>query len=204
MAPTPSTPLRTPPISPHATYTPSGLWVPTLPASPPIHPQWPNTPKSPQCPHIPPIPLLAPKYLHSLLAPNTPLTPLMAPTPLKVPNVPICHWYPFWPWVPTLLASPQCTPSLPDTPYTPSFQLSSLCNWPFSTQLKCSFSIIIIFNCCHFATDHSHAVKMLVLCLFVEMTKFKSYLSSYHPMQKASNWKSGLVCYWLQFSIDHL
>ena len=32
----------------------------------------------------------------------------------------------------------------------------------------------------------------LVLSLFVEMTKFKSYLSSYHPMQKASNWKSGL------------
>ena len=30
------------------------------------------------------------------------------------------------------------------------------------------------------------------LFLFVEMTKFNSYLSSYHPMQKASNCKSGL------------
>ena len=59
-------------------------------------------------------------------------------------------------------------------------------------QLKCSFSIVVIFNCCHFATDHPHAVKTLVVSLFVQMMKFKSYLSSYHPMQKASNWKSGL------------
>ena len=59
-------------------------------------------------------------------------------------------------------------------------------------QLKCSFSIVIIFNCCHFATDHPHTVKTLILSLFVQMTKFKSYLSSYHPMQKASNWESGL------------
>ena len=29
------------------------------------------------------------------------------------------------------------------------------------------------------------AVKKLILLLFVETTKFKSYLSSYHPMQKA-------------------
>ena len=29
-------------------------------------------------------------------------------------------------------------------------------------QLKHSFSIIVIFNCCHFATDCLHAVKMLV------------------------------------------
>ena len=30
-------------------------------------------------------------------------------------------------------------------------------------QLKCSFSIIIVFNCCHFATDHLHAVQMLII-----------------------------------------
>ena len=59
-------------------------------------------------------------------------------------------------------------------------------------QLKCSFSIVIIFNCCHFATDHPHAVKTLIVSLFVQVTKFKSYMSSYHPMQKVSNWKSGL------------
>ena len=59
-------------------------------------------------------------------------------------------------------------------------------------QLKCSFSIFIMLNCCHFATDCPHAVKTVVVSLFVQMTKFKSYLSSYQPMQKASNWKSGL------------
>ena len=58
--------------------------------------------------------------------------------------------------------------------------------------LKCSFSIVIIFNCHHFATDHPHAAKTLVLSLFVQITKFQSFWSSYHPMQKASNWKSGL------------
>ena len=50
----------------------------------------------------------------------------------------------------------------------------------------------LVFNCYHIATDHPHAVKTLVVSLFVQITKFKSYLSSYHPMQKASNWKSGL------------
>ena len=82
--------------------------------------------------------------------------------------------------------------------YHPHFQLSSLCKWPIlmqwkcslsiaitlqltvSMQLKCSFSISVIFNCCHFATDHPHAVKTLVVCLFFQMMKFKSYLSSYH------------------------
>ena len=29
-------------------------------------------------------------------------------------------------------------------------------------QLKCSFSITVIFNCHHFATDHLHTVKMLI------------------------------------------
>ena len=29
-------------------------------------------------------------------------------------------------------------------------------------QLQCSFSIIVVFNCHHFATDHLHAVKMLI------------------------------------------
>ena len=59
-------------------------------------------------------------------------------------------------------------------------------------QLKCSFSIVVIFNCCHFATDHPHAVKTLIVSLCVQMMKFKSYFSSYQPMQKTSNWKSDL------------
>ena len=29
-------------------------------------------------------------------------------------------------------------------------------------HLKCSFSIVIIFNCCHFAIDHLHTVKTLI------------------------------------------
>ena len=52
--------------------------------------------------------------------------------------------------------------------------------------------MVFIFNCCPLATDHPHTVKTLIMSLFVQMMKFKSYLSSYHPMQKASNWKSGL------------
>ena len=86
--------------------------------------------------------LLDPEYLHSLPSPNTPLTPptplmpqcpLMAPnipTPLEVPNAPLCHLYPFWLSVVITL------------------QLTIF------MQLKCSFSIIVILNCCHFATDH--------------------------------------------------
>ena len=35
-------------------------------------------------------------------------------------------------------------------------------------------------------------VKKLVLSLFVQMAKSQSYLSSYHPMQKVKNLKSGL------------
>ena len=75
---TPPTPPRRSLMSHHATYTPSGLWIPTLPASPKyipdtLHPLIPlkahNTPHplgDPQCPIMPPIPLLAYEYLHSL------------------------------------------------------------------------------------------------------------------------------------------
>ena len=34
-------------------------------------------------------------------------------------------------------------------------------------------SVVFIVNC-HFTTDHLHTVKMLILPVFVEMTKFKS------------------------------
>ena len=62
----PYTPRR-PPMFPHATLTPSGLWVPTLPASP-------NTPLT---------------SLHPLMAP-------MPLNPPGDPNVHSCHLYPFW------------------------------------------------------------------------------------------------------------
>ena len=47
-------------------------------------------------------------------------------------------------------------------------------------------SVVFIVNC-QFATDHLHACEMLILSLFVQITKFKSFLSSYHLMQKTSN-----------------
>ena len=115
--PTPQPP-RSLLMPPYVTYTPSGTWVPTLPASPPNTPQHllhpltltpcngPKTPIPSRSPQIPPYvtsTLLAPEYLHSLPAPihpNTP-TPLM---PLMVPNSP----------------TPLGAPNAPDTTYTPS------------------------------------------------------------------------------------
>ena len=51
-------------------------------------------------------------------------------------------------------------------------------------------SVVFIVNC-HFATDHLHAVKMLILPVFVEITKFKSYfelISSYAKSHKLKKW----------------
>ena len=51
-------------------------------------------------------------------------------------------------------------------------------------------SVVFIVNC-HFATDHLHTVKMLVLPVFVEITKFKpcfDLISSYAKSLKLKNW----------------
>ena len=97
---------------------------------------------------MPPIPLLAPEYLESLPAPNTPLTPPTPPdalilpkwfpTPLGAPSAPWCPLYPFW------------------------FSIVVTLQMTIFMQLKCSFSIVIISNSHHFATDQLYAVKMLI------------------------------------------
>ena len=172
--PAPSTSL-TPPDAPKMAPTPIGTpkcslmsLYPFWPLSnySPCQPQYtPNTPKQPSTPLeapmplMPPIPLLAPEYLQSLPVPNTPLTP---PTP--------CH--------------PQNGPPIP---YTPSFLLSSLSivvtfQLTIFMQLKCSFSIGIIFNYCHFATDCLHAVKMLI------------FYHCHFQLSPLCNWPSSGVC----------
>ena len=112
-------------MSPYATYTLSGPWVPTLPTTAihPWHPyiSWcpltaPTPHRSPQCPLMPHIPLLATEYLHSPASLNTPLHPWCPltppnghPTPLEAPNAPLCHLYPFWPlstYTPCLYMNP--------------------------------------------------------------------------------------------------
>ena len=81
-----------------------------------------------------PIPLLAlSTYSSCPIHPYTPVNPIMAPQ----------------------ISTP------------PSFQLLSCSivvtlQLTIFIQLKHSFSIVIIFNCHHFATDHLHAVKMLI------------------------------------------
>ena len=112
----------------------------------------PTPPKTPNAP----IPLLAPEYLQSLPAPNTPLTPLH---PHNGPNIP--------------------------TP--PSFLLLSCSivvtlQLTIFMQLKCSFSIVIIFNCHHFVTDHLHAVKMLI------------FYCHHFQLSSLCNWPSSRVC----------
>ena len=51
-------------------------------------------------------------------------------------------------------------------------------------------SVLFIVNF-HFATDHLHAVKMLVLLVFVDVPKFKSYFElilSYAKSLKLKKW----------------
>ena len=71
----------------------------------------------------------------------------MAPTFQKKTPMPPCT--PSGPWVPTVPASPQYTL----TPLSPH-------NGP--NTLHPLVSIVVMFNCCHFATDHLHAVKTLI------------------------------------------
>ena len=137
-------------------------WVPTLPANCWIHPYtpwdpwWLPTPptlprRPPNAPIMLPIPLLAlstytplpaPHYTYT---PNTPVTAPNSPYTPKNPSAPLCHLYPFWL---SIVITLQLT---------------------IFTQLKCSFSIIVIFNCCHFATDHLHE--------YVQSTRYHLKLS---------------------------
>ena len=72
-------------------------------------------------------------------------------------------------------------------PYIPSFLLSSFSivvtlQLTIFMQLKCSFFIIIIFNHHHFATDHLHAVKMLI------------FYCCHFQLLSLCNWPSSGVC----------
>ena len=95
-----------------------------MPVMSPQHPLHPH--ETHNAPFMLPIPLLAPEYLHSLLAPNTPLTlsappdtPLMALNiPYETPIPPYATYSPSGPWVPTLPASLPYTPDTP-TPLLP-------------------------------------------------------------------------------------
>ena len=156
--PTPPRSLQCPlmqpiPFWPLSTYTLSQ--PPIHPLVPPNGPNTPNTPRRPQCPlcHLYPFwPLSTYTPCQPPNTPLTPLTPLMSPNaslmapaplhPIGAPNAPLCYLYPF------LL-------SIVITVHLTIFM-----------QLKCSFSIIAIFNCCHFATDHLH--------VYVQFTR-------YHP-----------------------
>ena len=175
-----------------------------------------------------PIPLLAPKYLHSLPAPQyTPDIPWTSPTPTpsRSSQCPLCHlypsglstytpcqppntpliplhpWHPYTPsrppmspyatyipsgcWVPTLPASPQYThdtpcyplmpPNVPQHPYTPR---NPQC--PLMPPIP-----LLVVNCHHFATDHFHAVKMLIFYLHFQLLLLYNWLSSrVHPVYK--------------------
>ena len=112
----------------------------------------PTPPRSPTFPLMQPIPLLAPEYLHSLLAPNTLLTPLhpwhplMSPTTLTSPRSPLC---------PLMLPIPlqifNCCHFATDRLcavkmliwYHCHFQLSSLCNW-LSAQVCPVYKILYL------------------------------------------------------------
>ena len=146
--------------------------------------------RSPLMPLDAPKPFLAPEYLESLPAPytltpptppdvqNGPLHPLRIPIPLMslYPSgpehlqslpAPVHLWHPLHPMSPPIMA--------PNNPTPPSFLTIFM-------QLKCSFSVIVIFICHHFATDHLHTVKMLIFyCCHFELSSL-------------CNWPSSIVC----------
>ena len=63
-----------------------------------------------------------------------------------------------------------------------SLSLSLTLQLTICMQLQCSLSIIIIFRCYHFATDHLHAVKMLI------------FYHSHFQLSSLCNWPSSGVC----------
>ena len=140
-------------------YTPSGPWVPRVPPSPQYTPDTPTP----------------------LIPTDTPKTVPYIPTPPRNPPMSLMSLYPFWPWVPTVPASPQY---IPNTPTPPSFQLWSCSivvtlQLTIFIQLKHSFLIVIVFNYHHFATDHLHAVKMLIFyCCHLQLSSLCNWPSS--------------------------
>ena len=175
-------------------------WHPYHPKMAPWHPLgFPNAPT----------PLVAPEYLESLPAPNTPLTPPDAPDtpkwPPTTPRSPQCPLYPFWPlstlspcqppihpwhplhpwcpdtpkWFPTPLGAPSA-PWCPLYPFW--FSIVVTLQMTIFMQLKCSFSIVIISNSHHFATDQLYAVKMLI------------FYHCHFQLSSLCNWPSSGVC----------
>ena len=113
----------------------------------------------------------------------------MPPTPLRIHPIP--------PDAPITFLAPEYLESLPASPIhpwhphndpnTPSFLLLSFSivvtlQLTIFMQLKCSFSIVVVFNCHHFATDHLHAVKMLI------------FYCCHFQLLSLCNWPSSGVC----------
>ena len=142
-------------MSPYATYTPSDLWVPTLPASLPIHPWHPLHPWYPWCPQHPETPMppyatntpsgswvstlpASPQYIHDT---PTPLPPQHSLHLLGAPNSPLCYLYPFWPeYLHSLPApnTPLTHPTPPDTTWCPLMTLNTPLWPPMPTYATCS------------------------------------------------------------------
>ena len=108
------------------------------------------------------------------MSPDAPYTPSSPWVPTVPASLPIHPWHPHHP----IMA--------PKTPTPPSFLLSSFSivvtlQLTVFMQLKHSFSIII-FNCCHFATDHLHTVKTLI------------FYHCHFQLLSLCNWPSSGVC----------
>ena len=71
---------------------------------------------------------------------------------------------------------------LPTGFWSSSFSIVVTLQLTICMQLKCSFPIIIICNCHHFATDCLHAVKMLI------------YYYCHFQLSSLCNWPSSGVC----------
>ena len=122
---------------------------------------------------------MSPKWpLHPLGIPNAPWSPLYTFWPLSTYSPcqpPIHHWHP-------------CHPhNGSQHPYTPSYLLSSFSivvtlQLTIFMQLKCSFSIVVISSCHHFATDCLHTVKTLI------------FYHHYFQSSSLCNWSSSGVC----------
>ena len=133
-----------------------------------------------------------PEYLHSLPAPQYTWCPLhppdapYGPTPLhhrRPQMLPYATYTHSSPWVPTLPASPQYTPTplhplmLPMPPNSPWHPLEV----PLMPPIP-----LLVFNCCHFATDHLCAFKMLIFYhCHLQLLLLCNWPSSWvHPVYK--------------------
>ena len=186
----------------YVTYTPSGLWVPTLTASPQYNLTPPIPLMAPWCPWhslgAPSAPLChlypsGPEYLHSLPAPNTPLTPPTSPdapfqpqlpliptiTP-RNPNAPLWHIYIFWP----LNTYPLCQPPIhPWPPYTPGFPNAP--NTPSPPRSPPMLWYPLVFNCHHCATDHLHEYVQFTI-YHLEVSRVHLHCCEVQPISAVS------------------